>query len=102
MLTGTQDFNNKGKVLINGQRAPIVGNICMDQCMVDITDIKGDVNVGDEVVLFGKQGEEEIKVDELAQSFGTINYEVVSIIGKRIPRVYFKKGKVHNVLNYLI
>ncbi len=78
----TRLLTNKGKVLINGQRAPIVGKICMDQCMVDITDIKGDVNVGDEVVLFGKQGEEEIKVDELAQSIGTINYEVVSIIGK--------------------
>ena len=98
----TRLLTNKGEVLVNGQRAPIVGKICMDQCMVDITDIKGDVNVGDEVVLFGKQGEGEIKVEELAQSIGTINYEVVSIIGKRIPRVYFKNGKVHNVLNYLI
>ncbi|MDQ2085614.1 alanine racemase [Herbivorax sp. ANBcel31] len=98
----TRLLTNEGEVLINGQRAPIVGRICMDQCMVDITDIKGNVNVGDEVVLFGKQDGEEIKVDELAQSIGTINYEVVSIIGKRIPRVYFKNNKVHNVLNYLI
>lgn len=98
----TRLLTNKGEVLINGQRAPIVGKICMDQCMVDISNIKGDVNVGDEVVLFGQQGEEEINVDELAHSIGTISYEVVSIIGKRIPRVYFKNGKIHDVLNYLI
>lgn len=98
----TRLLTGKGKVLINGQRAPIVGKICMDQCMVDISNIKGNVNVGDEVVLFGKQKKEEIKVEELADSIGTISYEVVSIIGKRIPRVYFKNGKVHDVLNYLI
>ena len=66
--------------------------------MVDITDIKGDVNVGDEVVLFGKQGEGEIKVEELAQSIGTINYEVVSIIGKEYQGCILKTVKVHNVL----
>ncbi|TYQ16781.1 UNVERIFIED_CONTAM: alanine racemase [Acetivibrio alkalicellulosi] len=98
----TRLLTNKGEVLINGQLVPIVGRICMDQCMVDITHIKGNVNVGDEAVLFGKQNDGEIKVEELAQSIGTINYEVVSIIGKRIPRVYLKDGKVCNVLNYLI
>lgn len=98
----TRLLTNKGKVLLNGQLASIVGKICMDQCMVDITDIKGDVNVGDEAVLIGKQQDNEIKVEDLAKSVGTINYELVSIIGKRIPRVYLKEGKIYNVLNYLI
>lgn len=70
--------------------------------MVDITDIEGDVKVGDEAVLIGKQKDNEIKVEDLAKSVGTINYELVSIIGKRIPRVYLKEGKIYNVLNYLI
>lgn len=98
----TRLLSNKGKVLINGEPAPVVGRICMDQCMVDITDLHTEVNVGDEVVLFGKQGDREIKVEDIATAIGTINYEIVSIIGKRIPRVYLQDGKVCNVLNYLI
>jgi len=98
----TRLLSGKGKVLINGEFAPIVGRICMDQCMVDITDFKENVNVGDEVVLFGRQKDKEIRVEDLAESIGTINYEFVCIIGKRIPRVYLKEGKVYNVLNYLI
>lgn len=98
----TRLLTNKGRVLVNGQFAPIVGKICMDQCMIDITGIDGHVNVGDEVVLFGRQNDSEIKVEDLAKSIGTINYEVVCIIGKRIPRVYLKAGKIYNVLNYLI
>lgn len=95
-------LTNKGEVLVNGQRAPIVGKICMDQCMIDVTDIKGNVCVGDEVVLLGRSGNEEISADEIARKLGTINYEVVSVIGKRIPRVYLKNNKVCNILNYLI
>lgn len=98
----TRLLSNKGKVLINGQLAPMVGRICMDQCMVDVTDIKGEVKVGDEVVLFGKQGDMEIKLEDIAALVDTINYEIVSVIGKRIPRVYTSGGTVNNVLNYLI
>lgn len=98
----TRLLTGKGKVLVNGQRAPIVGKICMDQCMIDITDIPGDVKVGDEAVLFGQQKGNEIKIEDVAAGVGTINYEVACIIGKRIPRVYLKDGKIHNVLNYLI
>lgn len=86
----SRSLGNKGRVLIRGQYAPIVGNICMDQFMVDVTKIKG-VSVEDEVVLFGKQGEKEIPVEEIAQLLGTINYEIVCMIGKRVPRVYVKK-----------
>lgn len=98
----TRLLNNKAKVLINGEPAPVVGKICMDQCMVDVTDLSSEVRVGDEAVIFGKQGGSEIRIEEVASNIGTINYEVVCIIGKRIPRVYLKDGKVSNVLNYLI
>jgi len=87
---------------VNGEFAPIVGRICMDQCMIDITDMKHDVKVGDEVVLFGCQGDSCISVDEVASEIGTINYEIVCIVGKRIPRVYLKDGKISSILNYLI
>lgn len=98
----TRLLSNKGKVLVNGEPAPVVGRICMDQCMIDVTDLKKEVHVGDEAVLFGKQGDAEISVDQVAAEIGTVNYEVICIIGKRIPRVYLKDGKIHNILNYLI
>lgn len=75
-----------GEVLVKGQRAPIVGRVCMDQTMVDVTHIS-DVRQGDEVVLIGRQGQEEITAEEVAASLGTINYEVVSEILARVPRV---------------
>lgn len=98
----TRLLSNKGRVLINGEFAPIVGRVCMDQCMVDVTDLKQEVHVGDEVVLFGSQNGACIGVDEVAADIGTISYEMVCIIGKRIPRVYLKDGKICSVLNYLI
>ncbi|MCX8131264.1 MAG: alanine racemase [Clostridia bacterium] len=98
----TRLMTNKAKVLINGELAPVVGKICMDQCMADITDTCKEVCVGDEVVIFGRQGEQEIKVEDLAAAIGTINYEVVCLIGKRVPRFYLQGGKISNVLNYLI
>lgn len=95
-------LSNKGRVLVHGEYAPVVGRICMDQCMVDITDIKGEVKAGDEVVIFGAQGNNSITVDEIAELCDTINYEIISLIGKRIPRVYLRESKVVNVVNYLI
>ncbi|MBE0478881.1 alanine racemase [Candidatus Aerophobetes bacterium] len=80
-------LSNKGEVLIKGKRAPVVGAVCMDMILVDVTRIP-EVNVGDEVVLFGKQEGAEISVDELASKIGTINYEVICGISKRVPRVY--------------
>jgi alanine racemase len=75
-----------GFVLIRGQRAPIVGRVCMDQTMVNVTHIPG-VRQGDEVVLIGRQGDQAIAVEEVAARLGTINYEVVSEILARVPRV---------------
>lgn len=84
-------LSGKGRVLIHGQYAPVVGNICMDQCMVDVTDIP-DVKKYDEVVLIGTQGDNTIPADEIAEKTGTINYEIVCRIGKRVPRVYINAG----------
>lgn len=98
----TRLMSNKGKMLVNGEFAPVVGRICMDQCMLDVTDLEHEVHVGDEVVIFGRQNGACISVDEIAEQVGTINYELVCIIGKRIPRVYLKGGKICSVLNYLL
>ncbi len=95
-------LSNKGKVLINGEFAPVVGRVCMDQCMVDITDIGSSVEVGDEVVLIGAQGQNNITAEDVAQTIGMINYELVCIVGKRIPRAFVKDGKISKILNYLI
>jgi alanine racemase len=84
----TRLLTNKGKALLNGQIAPIVGKICMDQCVLDATKIVGDIKVGDIAVLYGEQGNGEIHVDQVAQSIGTINYEIVCMLGKRLPRIY--------------
>ncbi|MGG7162860.1 alanine racemase [Clostridium ihumii] len=91
----------KGKVIINGKFAPIIGTICMDQCMIDITDIEG-VKIGNEVILLGEDNQgNKFNADDIAESLGTINYEVICAINKRVPRVYTKGGKVIKVRNYV-
>ncbi len=96
----TRMLSGKAEALVKGKRVPVAGRICMDQCMFDVTGIE-DVKVGDEAVLFGRQGESFISIDEVADKLGTINYEIVCMIGKRVPRVYKKAGKIVDVLNYL-
>lgn len=83
----SRQLSSRGQVLVRGRRAPVVGRVCMDQCMIDVSGIPG-VSPGDEVVLFGRQGEEFIPVEELAGLLGTINYEVVSTLSARVPRVF--------------
>jgi alanine racemase len=73
-------------VLVRGRRAPIVGRVCMDQTMINVSHIPG-VRQGDEVVLIGRQGDESITVEQVADRLGTINYEVISEILARVPRV---------------
>jgi alanine racemase len=80
-----------GEVLVKEQRAPIVGRICMDQTMINVSHIP-DVRVGDEVVLIGSQGDETITVEDVAERLGTINYEVVSVIMARVPRSLPENG----------
>jgi alanine racemase len=82
-------LSNRGYVLIRGKRAPIIGRICMDQCMVDITAIP-DAEVGDTVVLLGEQGQESICADEMADICETISYEILTSISERVPRVYIE------------
>ncbi|HKW21228.1 MAG TPA: alanine racemase [Ktedonobacterales bacterium] len=77
---------NWGEVLVRGARAPLVGRVCMDQCMIDVTHIPG-VRQGDEVVLIGRQGEDELTADEVARKLGTIAYEVTSELLARVPRI---------------
>ena len=80
-------LSNRGEVLIHGKRAPVIGKVCMDFIMVDVTDIPR-VKVGDEVVLMGRQGKERITADEIAEKIDSISYEVLCSIGKRVPRIY--------------
>lgn len=96
----TRLLSNKAKVIINGQFAPVVGNICMDQCMIDITDISG-VKLGDEVILIGSDGNLKYDADDIALTLGTINYEVLCMLSRRIPRVYIEKGEVSKIKNYI-
>lgn len=83
----SRSLSNQGQVLVHGQRAPIVGLVCMDMVMIDVTAIP-DVIVGDEVVLIGCQGHERITAAEMATWMGTIPYEVLCSIGPRVPRLY--------------
>lgn len=89
------------KVIINGKFAPVVGRICMDQCMIDVTDIGGDIKVGDEVIILGEQGNLRFNANDIAEIMGTINYEILCMLKYRIPRVYIKNGEIFNVRNYL-
>ena len=93
-------YSNGGKVLVRGEYAPIVGRICMDQFMVDVTDIDG-VEVNDEVVLMGRQGDKEITADFIASVLDTINYEVFCTLSKRVPRQYIQNGKIIKTIKYV-
>ncbi|MEA4890869.1 MAG: alanine racemase [Clostridiaceae bacterium] len=100
-------LSNQASVLVHGQRAPVVGRICMDTCMIDLTQLKGSpVQVGDEVVLFGEQSTDEaagcIPVDEMAGWLETISYEVTCLIGRRVPRAYLAGDTINAVQSYLL
>lgn len=101
-------LSSRASMLLHGQRVPVVGRVCMDTCMADVTDLTDPMAVltGDEVVLFGRQqwqGEESrLDVDEVAGLLDTINYEVTCLIGKRVPRAYLRNGCFEHVSNNLI
>ncbi len=92
-------LSGRGCVLIGGRRAPILGRVCMDQFMVDVTEIP-DVGVDSEVTLLGRDGDEEITAEELAALSGRFHYELVCDIGKRVPRVYCRGGEVVGTKDY--
>ncbi len=86
-------LSNRGEVIVGGRRVPIMGRVTMDMTMVDISDVEPAPRVGDDVVLFGRQGKNIIAVDEVATWAETISYEILCGVGKRVPRIYLEDGK---------
>lgn len=94
-------LSNQGEVLVRGKRFPVIGRVCMDQTMIDVTNLP-QVEIGDEVVLWGRQGQEEITVEEIADKIKTINYEVVHMPDKkRVPKLFIKNGKPYKIKSML-
>lgn len=93
-------LSNCGRVIINGEYCPIVGKVCMDQTVVDVTNLKN-VRRGDEVVLMGSSGDKSVTAEEIAALGGTINYEIVCGISRRVPRIYIKDKKTLYTSDYL-
>lgn len=88
-----RSLSNRGSVLIHGQRAAILGRVCMDQFMVDVSEIP-EVQIGSLVTLFGRDGDAVLPVEEVADLSGSFNYEFVCDVGKRVPRVYYRQGEI--------
>ena len=93
-------YSGKAQMLVNGKRASVVGRVCMDQLMLDVTEIS-DMKMGDTVTVFGEDKGEKLLVDELSSLSDTINYELVCLVGKRVPRIYYKNGEMTDYLNYI-
>lgn len=88
----TRLLGGKAEVVVHGKKTPVIGRICMDQCMIDVTDI--DAKQGDEVVLYALSPEVGDTVDDVARKLGTINYEITCMVSRRVPRVYIREGQV--------
>ncbi len=102
-----RSLSGKASVLLRGRRVPVVGRVCMDSCLLDVTDLPDPPAVGDEAVLFGCQrapdGDEAcLPIEEVADWLGTISYEVACLIGRRIPRSYLRDGRLRAVARYLL
>jgi alanine racemase len=96
-----RNLSNKGEVSIRGKRARIIGKICMDECMIDLSGVP-EAEVGDEVVLFGRSGANHIPIEDVADKAGTNRNELISIIGRRVPRVYLRDGQIVDIVDYLL
>ncbi|MCM1286778.1 MAG: alanine racemase [Clostridium sp.] len=94
-------MSNIGRAIVKGRSVPIVGRVCMDQLMLDVTDIP-DIITDDEVILIGKSGDEEISVEEVAAPAASFNYELVCNISRRVPRIYIEEGREDKCVNYLV
>lgn len=95
-----RSLSNRGYVLIKGCRAPIVGRVCMDQLMVDVTEIPEEIKIGDRVTLIGQDGDFTITAEELGALSGRFNYELMCDLGNRIPRIYYQDGKIKEIRDY--
>ena len=87
----------KAKMMVNGEKAPVIGRICMDQCMIDVTNVHN-IHKGDEVTVFGREG---VTIDDAAEWLGTINYEIACMVARRVPRVYKRDGRTVKISDYL-
>ena len=95
-------LSSKGRVIVNGQFAPIIGRVCMDQFMIDITDIEGELNIEDEVILMGSDNGCTISAEEIGDMSASFNYEFVCGVARRVPRIYFKDGKPYKEVSYIL
>ena len=96
----TRLLTGKTEMIAKGKAVPVVGRICMDQCMIDVSSVHN-IDVGDEVIVMGKEGDIDIGAEYLAKKAGTIGYEIVCMAGKRLRRFYIKNAETKKVLNYL-
>lgn len=94
-------LSNRAEMLLGGKRVPVRGNVCMDQCMLDVTGLP-DVREGAEVTVFGREGNERVTADELAAKAGLINYEVTCGLSRRVPRVYVKNNEMIETTDYML
>jgi alanine racemase len=85
----SRSLSNRGQVLVHGQRVPVLGRVCMNMCMIDVSGLE-DVTAGDEVVLLGRQGLENITADDIAEEMGSISYEVLCLLGNNNQRKYIE------------
>ncbi|MBQ8981448.1 MAG: alanine racemase, partial [Eubacterium sp.] len=95
-----RSLSNKGYVLIDGERANIIGRVCMDQFMIDVTGIDG-AEIGSEIVLVGTQGNETLTMEEVSEKGHSFNYELPCRIARRVPRVYIKNGKINEIVKHI-
>ena len=95
-------LSSKGRVIVNGQFAPIIGRVCMDQFMIDVTDIEGELNIEDEVILMGSDNGCTISAEEIGDMSASFNYEFVCGVARRVPRIYFKDGKPYKEVSYIM
>lgn len=96
----TRMLSRKAKAMVKNSKVPVLGNICMDQCIIDVTGLE--VHAGEEVILFGGNDENGISINSVAQILNTINYEIVCMINKRVPRVYIKDEQVVDYKDYVL
>lgn len=94
-------LSSQGRVIVNNQYAPIIGRICMDQFMIDVTDIEGEIKLEDEVILMGKSKDCSITAQEIGEMSASFNYEVICNVARRVPRVYYKNNELYKEVSYI-
>ena len=94
-------LSSKANMIVNGHYAPVVGRVCMDQLMIDVTGIPN-VKMGTEVIVVGTDGDKHVTFDDLAAILGTINYELPCVLPKRVPRIYKENGEIVGIVDHIL